>query len=170
MKNTILFVVIASIAIACSTPDKKAELEKLRTEKAAIESKITALEEELAKSDTTKIKLIDIVAMPLMPQTFKTYIEVQGRIDADENVSLSSEMPGTVTKINVNVGDEVVKGQVLAETDTRIVTQQISDLQTNLELATQVYQKQKNLWDQKIGTEIQYLQSKTTKESLEKKL
>jgi membrane fusion protein (multidrug efflux system) len=170
MKNTILFVVIASIAIACSTPDKKAELEKLRTEKAAIESKITALEEELAKSDTTKIKLIDIVAMPLMPQTFKTYIEVQGRIDADENVSLSSEMPGTVTKINVNVGDEVVKGQVLAETDTRIVTQQISDLQTNLELATQVYQKQKNLWDQKIGTEIQYLQSKTTKESLEKKV
>jgi RND family efflux transporter MFP subunit len=128
------------------------------------------LEEELAKSDTTKIKLIDIVAMPLMPQTFKTYIEVQGRIDADENVSLSSEMPGTVTKINVNVGDEVVKGQVLAETDTRIVTQQISDLQTNLELATQVYQKQKNLWDQKIGTEIQYLQSKTTKESLEKKV
>jgi RND family efflux transporter MFP subunit len=108
--------------------------------------------------------------MPLMPQTFKTYIEVQGRIDADENVSLSSEMPGTVTKINVNVGDEVVKGQVLAETDTRIVTQQISDLQTNLELATQVYQKQKNLWDQKIGTEIQYLQSKTTKESLEKKV
>jgi RND family efflux transporter MFP subunit len=108
--------------------------------------------------------------MPLMPQTFKTYIEVQGRIDADENVSLSSEMPGTVTKINVKVGDEVVKGQVLAETDTRIVSQQISDLQTNLDLATQVYQKQKNLWDQKIGTEIQYLQSKTTKESLEKKV
>jgi len=170
MKNTILFVVIASIVLACSAPDKKAELEKLRTEKAAIESKITALEEELAKSDTTKIKLIDIIALPLMSQTFKTYIEVQGRIDADENVSLSSEMPGTVTKINVKVGDEVAKGQVLAETDTRIVAQQISDLQTNLELATQVYQKQKNLWDQKIGTEIQYLQSKTTKESLEKKV
>jgi len=170
MKNTILFFVIASITIACSAPDKKAELEKLRTEKAAIESKITALEEELAKSDTTKQKLIDIVAIPLIPQTFKTYIEVQGRVDADENVSLSSEMPGTVTKINVKVGDEVAKGQVLAETDTRIVTQQISDLQTNLDLATQVYQKQKNLWDQKIGTEIQYLQSKTTKESLEKKV
>jgi membrane fusion protein (multidrug efflux system) len=170
MKNTILFVVIASIVLACSAPDKKAELEKLRTQKAAIETKITALEEELAKSDTTKIKLIDIVAIPLLPQTFKTYIEVQGRIDADENVSLSSEMPGTVTKINVKVGDEVVKGQVLAETDTRIVSQQISDLQTNLDLATQVYQKQKNLWDQKIGTEIQYLQSKTTKESLENKV
>ena len=170
MKNKFLYIIIASVVVACGTPDKKAELEKLRTQKAAIETKIIALEEELAKSDTTKVKLVDVVAVPLIPQSFKTYIEVQGRIDADENVSLSSEMPGTVTKINVKVGDEVSKGQVLAETDTRIVMQQISDLQTNLDLATQVYQKQKNLWDQKIGTEIQYLQSKTTKESLENKV
>jgi len=119
MKNTILFVVIASIVIACSAPDKKAELEKLRTEKASLESKITALEEELAKSDTTKLKLIDIVAMPLVPQTFKTYIEVQGRIDADENVSLSSEMPGTVTKINVKVGDEVEAVVLTLDRDDR---------------------------------------------------
>lgn len=170
MKNTILFIVISAIFVACGSSDKKAELEKLRTQKAAIETKISALEEELAKSDTTKVKLIDVVAMPLMSQPFKTYIEVQGRIDADENVALSSEMPGTVTKINVKVGDEVKKGQVLAETDARAVMQQITDLQTNLDLATQVYQKQKNLWDQKIGTEIQYLQSKATKESLENKV
>ncbi|MBI3518738.1 MAG: efflux RND transporter periplasmic adaptor subunit [Bacteroidetes bacterium] len=170
MKNKFLYIVIASVIVACSAPDKKAELEKLRTQKAALETQIATLEEELAKSDTTKQKLIDVIAMPLTPQTFKTYIEVQGRIDADENVSLSTEMPGTVTKINVKVGDEVSKGQVLAETDARAVQQQINDLQTSLDLATQVYQKQKNLWDQKIGTEIQYLQSKNTKESLENKI
>lgn len=170
MKNTILIIVISTIFAACGAPDKKAELEKLRTQKATLETQIATLEEELAKSDTTKQKLIDVIAMPLTSQTFKTYIEVQGRIDADENVSLSSEMPGTVTKINVKVGDGVSKGQVLAETDARAIQQQISDIQNSLDLATQVYQKQKNLWDQKIGTEIQFLQAKNTKESLENKV
>jgi RND family efflux transporter MFP subunit len=170
MKNKFLYIIIASIVVACGTPDKKAELEKLRTQKAALETKIAVLEEELAKSDTTKEKLVDVVAMSLTPQTFKTYIEVQGRIDADENVSLSSEMPGTLTKINVKVGDEVSKGQVLAETDARAIQQQISDLQTNAELVNQLYEKQKALWDQKIGTEVQFLQAKTQKESMERKL
>jgi len=170
MKTTILSITLAALLVACSSPDKKAELEKLRTEKAGIETKIAALEEELAKSDTTKVKLVDVVAMPLNPQIFRTYIEVQGRIDADENVSLSTEMPGTITRINVKVGDEVSKGQVLAETDSRATQQQIADIQTSLDLANQVYQKQKNLWDQKIGTEIQFLQSKNTKESLENKV
>lgn len=170
MKNKFLYIIIASIVVACSAPDKKAELEKLRTQKAALETQISILEDELAKSDTTKEKLIDVVAMPLTSQTFKTYIEVQGRIDADENVSLSSEMPGTLTKINVKVGDEVTKGQVLAETDARAIQQQISDLQTNAELVNQLYEKQKALWDQKIGTEVQFLQAKTQKESMEKKM
>src|SRR6185312_5063255 len=128
-------------------------------------------EDFLAKSDTTKKeKSTEVVAMALVPQTFKTFIEIQGRIDADENVALSTEMPGTVTKRNVKVGDQGTKGQVLAETDARSMQQQLQDLQTNLDLAKQVYDRQKNLWDQKIGTEIQYLQSKTTKESLENRM
>jgi RND family efflux transporter MFP subunit len=170
MKTKILYITLAAVMLACGTPDKKAQLEKLRSQKAELETKISTLEGELAKSDTTKEKLVDVIAMPLKAQPFKTYIEVQGRIDADENVSLSTEMPGTVTKINVKVGDEVSKGQVLAETDARATQQQIADLNTSLELATQVFQKQKNLWDQKIGTEIQFLQSKNTKESLENKI
>jgi len=170
MKTTILYITLATLFFACSTPDKKAQLDKLRTEKSEIEAKISELELELAKNDTSKQKLVDVIAMPLETQIFKTYIEVQGHIDADENVSLSTEMPGTITKINIKVGDEVSKGQVLAETDARAIQQQISDIQTSLDLATQVYQKQKNLWDQKIGTEIQFLQSKNTKESLENKI
>ncbi len=171
MKNKFLYIVIASVLFACGTPDKKAELEKLRKQRTELEGKITALEEELSKTDTTKKeKITEVVAMELKPQTFKTYIEVQGKVDADENVSLSSEMPGTVTRISVKVGDEVRKGQVLAETDARAIQQQIADLQTSLDLAKQIYDKQKNLWDQKIGTEIQFLQSKNTKESLENKM
>jgi RND family efflux transporter MFP subunit len=109
-------------------------------------------------------------AAPVKPAIFKSYINVQGKVDADENVSLSSEMPGTITKINVKVGDRVTKGQVLAETDARAIQQSLSDLQTNLDLVNQLYEKQKGLWDQKIGTEVQFLQAKTNKESLEKKM
>ena len=172
MKSNIFVLALTLLVASCGAPDKKAELDKLRKQKSEIEGKIAALEEEIRKSggDTLNVKRIEVMAQAVEPQTFKTYIEVQGRVDADENVSLSSEMPGTVTQINVKVGDEVAKGQVLAETDARAIQQQLSDVQTNLDLVTQVYNKQKNLWEQKIGTEIQYLQAKTNKESIEKKM
>jgi len=171
MKNKFIYIALTILVAACSAPDKKAELEKLKSERSAVEAKIMALEEEIAKTDTTKKEdIIEVVAMPLVPEVFKTYIEIQGRVDADENVSLSSELPGTINRVNVKVGDEVSKGQILAETDARAIQQQIADLQNSLDLAKQVYDKQKNLWDQKIGTEIQFLQTKNNKESLEHKM
>lgn len=172
MKNTIFVTVIAVFLTSCGAPDKKSALEKLKKQKSEIDAKITALEDEIKKSgaDSTKEKSVEVIAQAITPQIFKTYIEVQGRIDADENISLSTQMAGTISQINVKVGDEVTVGKVLAETDSRAIQQQISDLQTNLDLANQVFQKQKNLWDQKIGTEMQFLQAKTTKESLEKKM
>lgn len=169
---TILFLIIASLYSCNGSMDNKAKLDNLKKQKADLETKIAALEEELKKSDTSSIndKKTEVSVMTLVPQIFKTFIEVQGRVDAEESVSLSSEMPGTIIKINVNSGDNIFKGQVLAETDTRIIQQQLQDLETNYELAKQVFSKQENLWNQKIGTEIQFLQAKTTKESLEKKI
>lgn len=171
MKNKLAYITLTILLAACGAPDKKAELENLKSQRSEIEEKIALLEEELAKNDSTQNeKSVLVIAVPLQAQRFKTYIEVQGRVDADESVSLSTEMPGTITKIHVKAGEEVSKGKVLAETDARAINQQIADLQTNLDLATQVYDKQKTLWDQKVGTEIQYLQSKNTKESLELKM
>ncbi len=173
MKNLILLTAISTVFLAsCSQPDKKAELEKLKKQKTELEAKIIALQEEVSKTDTTanKEKVVEVLAKPLTPEVFKTYIEVQGKIDADESVSLSSEMPGTVTKINVKAGDEVTKGQVLAETDARALMQSVSDLQTSTDLVNQMYERQKGLWDQKIGTEVQFIQAKSQKESMEKKM
>lgn len=168
MKNSILILVMVALITACGGGDKKAELEKLKKQKADLETKIAAIEEELAKTDTTKKdKAMEVVAVPVENRIFKTYIEIQGRIDADENVMLSSEVPGTITKINVKVGDEVSKGQVLAETDSRAMQQQLAAMQVSLALVTQIYEKQKNLWDQKIGTEVAFLSTKTQKEGLE---
>ncbi len=174
MKNSnVLFVILLSVfMMACGSRSadgsKKAELEKLRKEKAALDSKIATLEAEVAKTDTTaKEKEVEVLVKPLTLTTFKSYIEIQGRVDADESVSLSTEMPGTITKIHVKVGDHVTKGQVLAESDARAQSQQLTAAQAQLALATQSYEKQQNLWNQKIGTEMQYLQSKTTKEAAE---
>ena len=175
MKTIIHIAIVAILFTACSSnslDQKKKELEKLKTTQKETLDKITKLELEIANLDTSKKveELLEIRTTALTASNFKTYIEVQGRVDADENVSLSSQIPGLITRINVKVGQEVKKGQVLAETDANAILQQMSDLETNLELAKQVFTRQQNLWKQNIGTEIQYLQSKTTKESLEKKL
>lgn len=171
MKKVFLLSGLILSMIACNSGgDKKAELENLKKQEAEIKAKIAALEAELnAEADSVQSG-IAVSVMPLKAEVFKNYVDVQGRVDADENVSLSTEMPGTITKINVNVGDEVSKGQVLAETDARAITQQISDLQININLVNQIFEKQKNLWEQKIGTEVQYLQAKTNKESMEQKM
>lgn len=171
MKKLFLIPSLTLLLIACgSGDDKKAQLEALKKQELEIKAQIAALEIELnAGADSVKSG-IAVAVMTLMSEVFKNYIDVQGRVDADQNVALSTEMPGTVTKINVSAGDEVSIGQVLAETDARAINQQISDLQTNADLVNQIYEKQKNLWDQKIGTEVQFLQAKTNKESMEKKL
>jgi RND family efflux transporter MFP subunit len=172
MKKLFLIPALAVFIAACNSgggDDKKAKLEELKKQEADIKAQIASLETELKANDSTP-QMTAVSVMQLKAGVFKNYIDVQGRVDADENVALSTEMPGTITKINVKVGDEVSVGQVLAETDARAINQQISDLQTNAALVNQVYEKQKNLWDQKIGTEIQFLQAKTNKESMEKKM
>ena len=170
MKRTLIIPALITLIVSCAPQDKKAELEALKKEQAELQSKITALEAEIGKTDTTAAKTLMVGVEPVAPQPFRNYIEIQGKVDADENVTLSAEMGGTVTKINVKVGDEVRKGQVLAETDNQAILQGMQELQTQLDLANTMYQKQKNLWDQKIGTEMQFLQAKTQKEAMEKRM
>lgn len=172
MRHTIIIPALITLLAACSQggQDKKAELEELRKQQAELQAKITALEAEIAKADTTAARTRIIGVEKIEHRPFTNYIEIQGKVDADENVTLSAEMGGTVTKINVKEGDEVRKGQILAETDNKTILQGMQEVQTQLDLATTLYNKQKNLWDQKIGTEMQYLQAKTQKDALEKRM
>lgn len=171
MKKTLLISSLAIIIIACNSgTDKKTELEKLKKEEVKLKSRIEALETELNSGKNQLTGGISVSVLALKPEVFKNYIDVQGRVDAEENIGLSTEMPGTITKINVKVGDQVNKGDVLAETDARIINKSIADLQINTDLVNLIYEKQKNLWEQKIGTEVQFLQAKTNKESIIKKM
>lgn len=171
MKKIFFIPGLALIMIACNSGiDKKTELENLKKQESELKSKIAILEAELNEGKDSIPSGISVSVVSLKSEIFKNYIDIQGRVDADENIGVSTEMPGTITKINVNVGDNVHKGDILAETDARVINQSIADLQVNTDLVNLIYEKQKNLWEQKIGTEVQLLQAKTNKESMEKKM
>ena len=107
----------------------------------------------------------------LLPIEFKHFVDVQGHVDATENVVANVKSAGgIITKIHVTEGKSVIAGALLAETDASAYIANIEVLKTQLATATTVYEKQKRLWDQKIGTEIQYIQAKAGKETLEKNI
>ena len=170
----ILFPALVILAAACSKPeagDKKAQLATLKEQYTEIGEKIKVLEAEIALTDTTNVeKIIPVAVTEAKPQAFAHYLDIQGKVDADENITISPKMPGTITKVNVDAGDEVKAGQILAETDNAALLKGLEELKTGLAVANEVYNKQKRLWDQKIGSEIQFLQAKNTKEGLEQKL
>lgn len=167
---------LAALLVACSatTPeqDKKARLQKLKSDQAAITAEIKKLEDEIARTNpgSVSVKAKEVVVRPLESSRFEHFVQTQGAIESEENIQISAKMPGVITQVLVQEGQEVRKGQTLAQVDNSIILRNIEELKASLELAGTVYERQKNLWDQKIGTEVQYLQAKNSKESLEKRL
>jgi membrane fusion protein (multidrug efflux system) len=180
MKNNILLIaVLATLLAACGGAEKegvtgkKEELAKLKAEQAENEKKIKALEIEIAKLDpkkaaSTKIKPVSIDT--LNPETFRHYVELQGTVDAKNNVMVTPKSGGVVVAMNVKEGDYVKAGTLIGRVDNSLINESIEELKTQLSLANTLYEKQKNLWDQKIGTEIQFIQAKNNKEALERRL
>ena len=168
MKKSLFILGLLIVAIAYSSPDKKAKLEKLKKEHNQISDQIAILEKELNTADKTPATIVSV--QPLTVQPFDHYIEVQGRIDGNENIGVSPRTAGVVTRVIVKEGDYVKKGKVLAELDADVLKRNLSDLQSQLSFVTDLYEKQKALWDQKIGSEVQYLTAKNNKESIENKI
>ena len=169
MKKLLIASVVLFLAACGNNPkDKKAQLEKLKKEQADISKQIADLEAEIGakKEDVTK----DVEVYTVETSTFKNYIEIQGKVDAEQNVQVNPKAQGVITRVYANIGQHVSKGQVLAQIDDAVLRQNIAQLQTSLDLATNLYNRQKNLWDQKIGTEVQYLNAKSQKEGLEKQM
>ncbi|HYG19996.1 MAG TPA: efflux RND transporter periplasmic adaptor subunit [Ohtaekwangia sp.] len=168
---------IAVVLAACSaaSPDEKeAKLEKLKGQQADIAKQIEQLEAEIAKTNPdsaeVKVRMKDVAVLEVKAVKFDHFVKTQGRVEAENNIAVTAKAPGVVSQVFVQEGQQVSKGQVLAQTDNSILVRSIEAQRTQLELATAVYNRQKNLWDQKIGTEVQFLQAKTNKESLEKTL
>lgn len=172
--NYILSVLLLLTAISCkpkgASDDPMAQLAALKDQKAAIEAKIATLQQELVSKGVIEKTLPKVALTELKTEPFYHFIDLQGRVDADENVAATSKIPGALKRIYVKNGDVVRKGQLLAEIEDAVILSSLNEMKGQLQVAEDLYRRQKSLWDQNIGSEIQYIQAKNNKESLERSL
>jgi membrane fusion protein, multidrug efflux system len=168
--NTYIFLASIFILSACSKPDKKTELADLKSQQKEIETKIKTLEKELGGGKKVEATPINVTVSTVEPQNFKHFVEAQGVVTSKNIVQVTPQMSGAITGIFITEGQAVRKGQLVATIDNSVMKESLIEIKTQLELASTVFNKQKALWDQQIGTEIQYLQAKANKESLEKRI
>ncbi|HEY9195176.1 MAG TPA: efflux RND transporter periplasmic adaptor subunit [Mucilaginibacter sp.] len=161
---------IVLLAAACTNKpkDKKAELADLKKQQADINAQITKLQAEVGSTDSAKTT--DVSTLVLQPSTFTNYVQIQGKIDAQDNVVAYPQASAVITGLYVKPGDHVHKGQVLAQLDNSVLLQNIAQTEAQVNLNQTLYNRQKNLWDQKIGTEVQFLQAQTTLQANKKAL
>ncbi|MEO6524017.1 MAG: efflux RND transporter periplasmic adaptor subunit [Mucilaginibacter sp.] len=167
MKKIFILSAVVFLAACGGKKDPKTELADLKKQQADINAKITALQ---ATVGADSVKSTDVSVAVLKAGTFTNYVQIQGKIDAQDNVMAFAQVPGTITAINVKPGDHVSKGQVLVQLDASVLKQNIAAAQTKADLSKVVYQRQKNLWDQKIGTEVAFLTAKATMEGDQKQV
>jgi membrane fusion protein, multidrug efflux system len=160
------------IMISCSN-DKKAQLAKLKDQQSVINDRIKNLEDEMKIDQPGKLNPGDfkfVGVSEVKAGKYDHFIKVQGKLDGDQNAAVFAEAPGSISFKYADVGQKVLKGQVLAQIDDQQYRSQLESLETQYKFAADMYDKQKRLWDQEIGSEVQYLQSKTTKESLDQQI
>ncbi len=182
MRYTLFMLLVLLITAACQQGDadkwpddlagKKALVKEKRTALKELQADINLLKEEIMELDTTQqeetrraVKIDTITS-----ETVSRFVEIQSVVEADDAVMASSETGGRITRLAVREGQNVRKGQLIATVDMESVNKQLSELQTSLTLAEDVYQRQAKLWEQNIGSEIQYLQAKNNKERIEKSM
>jgi len=153
--------------------NKQSRLEALKKQHDKISKKIDKLEVEIAsESDSAYVEPVGtyVSVQEVQFQPFNHYIEVMGKLDGDDNLAIYPEVMGVVVEVNAKAGQHVSAGQVMAIINDAAYQEQLKTLQTTYALAVETFQKQENLWKQQIGSEIQYLQAKTNKESLESQI
>lgn len=153
-----------------STDDPATRLAALKEQRAQIESEITALEKELEAQGLIERRLRTVGITEIKTDSFRHYIDLQGRVEADESVTVTSQMPGALTRVYIDNGDVVRRGQLLAEIDGAVLMKSLDELKGQLKVAEDLYNRQKSLWDQNIGSEVQLIQARNNKESLERSI
>jgi len=145
-------------------------LAEKKTELKDIESMIERLEEDIEMADPSVKNLKKVTTRIIEKQNIERFVQVQGSIVADDYIMASTEVGGRLMAMNIEEGDNIRRGQKIGSIDMESLKKQISEIQTSLDLANEVYNRQERLWKQDIGSEIQYLQAKNNKERLEKSI
>jgi len=181
-KKLIFTLFVAGLALtigACANKETKTDPDSIRKQITQynqqifeLNQKVSQLEKELEVMGETSQNRVrtQVVVSELIPETFNHYVEVSGQVEAVRSAVISPEISGQVRQINVIKGQRVRAGQVLARLNTSVIETNITELKTSLQLAETVYNRQQRLWEQQIGSEMQYLESKNNYESLQVRL
>ena len=176
MKNTYLLILITVFLNSCSNKKKLSleevlvtnDVELLKSRKSEIDAKLEELSLDLDQLNN-KLSILNkdrntplITTITTSEQKFNHFIELQGNVKTKQNVLVYPEMPGILNKVYVKEGQKVIKDEILATIDDGGLSQQLLLLKSNEQLAKTTFERQKRLWDQQIGSEIQYLQAKTS--------
>ncbi|MCK5823785.1 MAG: efflux RND transporter periplasmic adaptor subunit [Ichthyobacteriaceae bacterium] len=146
----------------------KAKRTEIKTEIDKLNAKLKIVDKDIAALSTDEnLYLVSVVNAE--KTNFKHYIEVQGNVNSDQSISMFPEMGGLVKSVFVKEGVNVKKGQTLMLFDSSVLQRNLQELQSSLELATTIFERQEKLWNQKIGSEMQYLQAKNNVSTLKSK-
>ncbi|WP_158857006.1 efflux RND transporter periplasmic adaptor subunit [Lunatibacter salilacus] len=176
---TFLMIALAGFVISCSKENsdldqKKKQLQEYQNEAAELKVKMDELSTEIAQLDPefarSERKAVLVTTTQPKTGTFTHYVEVTGSVLSKKNVNISAEVAGRIQEVKAMEGMRVRKGEELAVIDAESVDRNIDELKGQLELATTIFEKQQRLWDQQIGTEVQFLEAKNRMENLEKSL
>ena len=169
-------ILLTLVIFSCETTDeieaKKSELTAAKEQLFTLKAKISKMERELVELGVVEVNtnLTLVSTITINQKSFSHQVDVRGAVQSRNNVLISAETPAAVKDVLVKEGQQVKKGQLLITQDGEVLKRSIKELQSSLELATTMYERQQKLWEQNIGTEVQYLEMKNRKESLELKL
>lgn len=177
MKKIVIVLLAATAIIGCEPAEEKTELGVLKQQKdslkkvyAEIAVQIAELDEQIASMDTMEVRVPLVTTSPIEIKGFEHYFVVQGAVEAEKNALVYPEAMGEIVSIRVSEGQTVNKGDVLMELDAKLVRSQIKELETSFSLVKDIYEKQEKLWNQKIGSEMQFLEAKNNKQRMEQSL
>ena len=169
MKKIVIISALSILIFSCGKKEDPTNIDTLittknvaglQTKKGLLQADLTKIEEALAVLDTKKEEAL-VSVLVLKDTVFSHYLDIQGDVNTKENMLIQPEMPGSLVELNVKAGQRVNKGQVLARTDDSGLSQQVASLENQYAFAKTTFERQKNLWNQKIGSEMQYLQAQT---------
>ena len=169
MKKIFLITTLSVLIFSCGKKEETATIDNLiasknvtalQAKKALIQADLAKIDEALATLDVKKEEAL-VSVLTAKDTVFSHYLEIQGSVNTKENILVQPEFQGTLVSLNVKAGQRVSKGQVLGKIDDAGLSQQVASLENQYALAKTTFERQKNLWSQKIGSEMQYLQAQT---------
>jgi len=178
MRKIFVITVLSISLFSCSNKENTKKIDELisskdtlglQQRKTTLQSDLLKINDALASMNLKKDEAL-VAVLTLKDTTFNHYLDIQGNVDTKENILVQPEMPGTLTSLNVKAGQRVGRGQILGRVDDGGLSQQVASIETQYQLAKTTFERQKNLWNQKIGSEIQFLQAQTQMISLQKQV